>query len=235
VFLDHIGVDMSGSPMTEQISKCRTAALVCLVLQISSDAVLTLGQKALGKPMWSGYFPLIEHNAVSFVKALYEKGENGKKVIEIYPWLRQIMLDLTLNLTYGARAGDFDDAFMNKLLNSLYAIKSVQGSIAVYRDFIPILRVIPKNSNNVMDAVKERQRSIDIFYGQYLQKFNDAETPTYIVSSLGADKLFVNSHFLVVHISTTIHLICWFPFIMSTCGAASPLILVFGIKADMVF
>jgi hypothetical protein len=40
---------------------------------------LMVEQKALGKPMWPGYFPLIEHNAVSFVKALYKKGENGRK------------------------------------------------------------------------------------------------------------------------------------------------------------
>jgi phenylacetate 2-hydroxylase len=29
-FLDHIGVDISGSPMTPQIKKCRAAAVVCL-------------------------------------------------------------------------------------------------------------------------------------------------------------------------------------------------------------
>jgi hypothetical protein len=50
-----------------------------------------------------------------------------------------MMLDLTLTLTYGARAGDFDDALTNKLLNSLYAITSVQGSTAEYRHFVPIL------------------------------------------------------------------------------------------------
>jgi hypothetical protein len=74
--------------MTEQIRKCRTAALVYLVLQISSHAVLTLGKKALGKPMWPGYFPLIEHNAVSFMKALYEKGEKweeGDRNISLAP------------------------------------------------------------------------------------------------------------------------------------------------------
>jgi hypothetical protein len=31
-YLDLIGVDISGSPMTEQIRKCRTAALVCPIL-----------------------------------------------------------------------------------------------------------------------------------------------------------------------------------------------------------
>lgn len=31
-FLDHIGVDISGSPLTPQIKKCRTAAVVCTYL-----------------------------------------------------------------------------------------------------------------------------------------------------------------------------------------------------------
>lgn len=56
-------------------------------------SLLTIEQKALGKPMWPGYFPLIEHNAISFVKALYERGENGKKTMEMYPWLRQVFAD----------------------------------------------------------------------------------------------------------------------------------------------
>jgi hypothetical protein len=59
-------------------------------------SLLTVNQEALGKPMWPGYFPLIEHNAVSFVKALYEKGENGKKTMEMYPWLRQVFSDTPL-------------------------------------------------------------------------------------------------------------------------------------------
>lgn len=79
--------------MTEQIRKCRTAALVCLILRVYKLAKLTAEQKDLGKPMWPGYFPLIEHNSVSFVRALYEKGENGKKSMEMYPWLRQVISD----------------------------------------------------------------------------------------------------------------------------------------------
>jgi len=100
-----------------------------------------------------------------------------------------MMLDLTLNLTYGARAGDFDDELTNSLLNSLYAITAVRGSTAAYRHFVPLLRIIPDGNENVLDAVKERQRCIDIFYGQYLEKASKGEKPTCIVSSLGADKL----------------------------------------------
>lgn len=101
------------------------------------------------------------------------------------------MLDLTLNLSYGARAGDFDDELTNSLLNSLYAITSVRGSTAEYRHFVPLMNLIPRRGGEkiVIDAAKERQRCIDIFYGQYLDKAKKGETPTCIVSSLGADKL----------------------------------------------
>jgi hypothetical protein len=70
------------------------------------------------------------------------------------------MLDLTLNLTYGARAGGFDDALTNNLLDSLYAITSVRRSTAEYRHFVSLLWVVPERSNSVLEAVKECQRCI---------------------------------------------------------------------------
>jgi hypothetical protein len=81
-----------------------------------------------------------------------------------------MMLDLTVNLTYGARAGDFGDDLTNNLLNSLYAITAVRGSTAEYRHFVPLLRIIPERSNNVIEAVKERQRCIDIFMASIFRR-----------------------------------------------------------------
>jgi phenylacetate 2-hydroxylase len=100
-----------------------------------------------------------------------------------------MMLDLTLNLTYGARAGDFDDQLTNDLLNSLYAITSVRGSTATYRHFVPFLRLWPETMDVVKVGIKERQRCTAILYNQYLKKVADGEAPQCIVSSLSADKL----------------------------------------------
>ena len=47
-------------------------------------------QKALGKPMWPGYYNLIEPNSTKFVTALFEKGKNGRTPVDMYPWLRQV-------------------------------------------------------------------------------------------------------------------------------------------------
>ncbi|KAH8888144.1 cytochrome P450 [Thozetella sp. PMI_491] len=174
-FLDHIGVDISGSPMNEQIKRCHNAAV-----------------RALGKPNWPSYYKLMEPNSVKFMAALYEKGQNGASTMDMYPWLRQMMLDLTLNITYAARAGDFDDELTNRLLNSLYEITEVRGSTATFRHFVPFLRMWPEKMSKVMAAAKERQRCIDILYGQYLQKVADGEKPQCIVSSLSADKLSID-------------------------------------------
>lgn len=53
---------------------------------------LKIKKKALGKPKWPGYYKLIEPNSVAFVKALYEKGQNGRVTMEMYPWLRQVSI-----------------------------------------------------------------------------------------------------------------------------------------------
>jgi hypothetical protein len=78
--------------------------------QVFPQRLITVEQKALGKPMWQGYFPLIEHNAVSFVKALYEKGGNGKKTMEMYPWLRQVWPLTFCKIIQGLLTSAEDDA-----------------------------------------------------------------------------------------------------------------------------
>lgn len=57
---------------------------------VASPAFLIMKQKALGKPMWPGYYELIEPNSTKYVKALYEKGKNGRRPMDMYPWLRQV-------------------------------------------------------------------------------------------------------------------------------------------------
>ncbi|RDW85998.1 hypothetical protein BP5796_04323 [Coleophoma crateriformis] len=171
-FHDKLGIDLSGSSITEQYKRCRSAAL-----------------KALGKPMWPGYYKLIEPNSGSLIKSLYEKGQNGKIPIEFYPWLRQVIVDLALNLTYGARPGDFDDEFTKNLLDSLYAITEVRASTTAFRHYVPLLRLLPEGISKTMAAEKIRQKHIDKLYNQYLEKVAAGETPKCIVSSLGSDKL----------------------------------------------
>lgn len=100
-----------------------------------------------------------------------------------------MVTDLTLYITYGARAGDFDNELTQTLLQSIGDVTSVRGSTTEYRQYVPLLRLRRIKVSPVIEAVKVRQGCIDKLYGQYLQKVADGESPQCIVSSLSADKL----------------------------------------------
>lgn len=100
-----------------------------------------------------------------------------------------MVTDLTLYLTYGARAGDFDNDLTKTLLQSIYDVSSVRGSTTAYRQYVPWLRWRKVKASIVINAVAKRQVCIDKLYNQYLDKVANGEKPQCIVSSLSADKL----------------------------------------------
>ncbi|KAK5710836.1 hypothetical protein LTR15_012813 [Elasticomyces elasticus] len=61
-FADKLEYDLSGAAMTEPIRRCRKAAM-----------------RALAKPMWPCYYPLLEPSSVDFVKNAFTAGANGGK------------------------------------------------------------------------------------------------------------------------------------------------------------
>lgn len=91
-FLDYLGIDISGSPMTEEIRRCRQAAM-----------------KALGKPMWPMYYHLLEPSSVGLFDSVYKKGENGKQVVNIYPYIRQVRF--RVSNFFPRKSSDFEGCF----------------------------------------------------------------------------------------------------------------------------
>jgi phenylacetate 2-hydroxylase len=161
--------------MTEPIRRCRKAAM-----------------RALGKPMWPGYYPLLEPSSMNLIKNTYEKGENGKQAMEIFPFLRQVVFDLALSLTYGTRMNDADDAFIMTLVKNINNISLLRSSTARYRDYTPILRFLIPDSvsgNIVVTSEKIRQQHLDILYASLLKRIADGEEVNCIVTGLAKDKL----------------------------------------------
>lgn len=62
-FADKLQLDILGAAMTEEIRRCRKAAM-----------------RALGKPSWTGYYPLLEPSSVDLVGNAYKKGEMGESL-----------------------------------------------------------------------------------------------------------------------------------------------------------
>jgi phenylacetate 2-hydroxylase len=171
-FIDKLGVDISSSPMTPQIKRCRGAAL-----------------RALGKPLWPEYYHLLEPSSVTMLQRLYHIGNNGQKPIDLYLHFQQVVYDLILHLTYGARMGDVDDAFGKELLESVQTLTQIRSSTADFSHYVPLLRLLPRGQTKVEKTERRRRVQLDQLYNQYLKKVEKGEVVNCIVSSLGKDKL----------------------------------------------
>ena len=139
--------------------------------------------------MWPKYYHLVEPSSVGFIRSMYRNGQNGKLPLDAYYFLRHISFDLALSLTYGARFGEVNDAFMTKFLASINAISAVRSSTKSFKHFVPLLRVLPERTSATIQAEQVRAKHVDILYTSYQRRVAAGETVDCIVSSLGEDKL----------------------------------------------
>lgn len=171
-FLDKLGVDITGSPLTDQIRRCRAAAL-----------------KALGKSMWPEYYRLLEPSSEGLIFSLNEQGRGGNALLDLYPKLRIVIFDLGLSLTYGVRYGEFDDAFMDSFLQSILDITAVRASTSNFRHYIRFLRWFPESTSKLVAAEKVRAGHVKEIYGAYQARSAAEGKVSCVVSSLGSDRL----------------------------------------------
>ncbi|KAK5111252.1 hypothetical protein LTR62_005280 [Meristemomyces frigidus] len=174
-FADKLEYDLSGAAMTEPIRRCRKAAM-----------------RALGKPMWSGYYPLLEPSSVKLVQNNFRAGANGADFIDIYPELRRVVFDLTLSLTYGYRMTSENNDFVVKLIESINRISNIRSSTQRFRDYTPALRfLIPDtlSSNVIVSSEKIRQAHLETIYANLQRRLAEGEDVNCIVTGLVNDKL----------------------------------------------
>lgn len=188
-FLDKLGVDLTGSPMTDQIRKCRAAGMRALGKVYAIQICSPIYTNVCAKSNWPKYYHLIEPSSAKFISSVLEKGQNGARPMDIYVYLRQVVFDLCLSLTYGARFGEVDDEFMINFIKSINAISAVRSSTKTYRHFVPLLRVIPEGTSATIAAERTRQKHMDVLYNSYKDRVAKGEVVDCIVSSLGEDKL----------------------------------------------
>jgi phenylacetate 2-hydroxylase len=171
-FDGNLGVDLTGMPMTEQIRKCRAAAM-----------------RALGKMSWSKYWHLVEPSSGGLVKDIYAKGQNGRLSVDTYAHLRAVIFDLCLSLTYGVRYGEVNEEFMLSFIKAINDISAIRSSTESFRQFVPILRVVPEGASDTVEAEKRRAKHVDVLYKKFTERVDSGETVDCIVASLGQDKL----------------------------------------------
>ncbi|PMD46597.1 cytochrome P450 [Hyaloscypha variabilis F] len=157
-FAEKLEYDLSGANMTEPIRRCRKAAT-----------------RALGKPLWPTYYHLLEPSSVYLTRELLSKDD---EYMDIYPYLRHIVFDLALSLTYGTVSNGVDDEFTDALVESINQISFFRASTQRLRDYIPILRfLIPDfvSGNLVVAAEKRRQKYLDVIFDALKKRIASGE------------------------------------------------------------
>jgi phenylacetate 2-hydroxylase len=122
--------------------------------------------RALGKPLWPNYYHLLVQYSDNLTKELLSKGK-GSAYVAMYPYLRLIVFDLALSLTYGTQSTGVDDAFTDGLVASINRIPEFRASTQRMRDYVPLLRfLVPDfaSRNAVAVAENERQEYLDMVY-----------------------------------------------------------------------
>jgi phenylacetate 2-hydroxylase len=171
-FVDKLGVDLTGCPMTDQIRKCRAAAM-----------------RALGKMSWPKYFHLVEPSSAKLVGDIFTKGQNGSLAIDTYAHLRAVAFDLALSLTYGARFGEVDNEFTINFIKAINDISAVRSSTETFRHFVPLMRIVPESTSETIAAERKRAKHTEVLYRKFTDRVAAGETVDCIVASLGADRL----------------------------------------------
>ena len=118
-----------------------------------------------------------------------QKSNDGKTPLDLYAHLRHIVFDLCLSLTYGARFGAVDDAFMLSFIQAINSVSAIRSSTKPFRHFVPLLRLIPESTNQTVAAEKVRRKHRDALYASYQERVVRGETVDCIVSSLTEDGL----------------------------------------------
>lgn len=70
-------------------------------------------------------------------------------------------------LTYGARFGQVDDDFMLTIIKSINFVSAVRLSTKFFGHFVPILRVVPESTSQMVAAERVHRKHRDALYDDY--------------------------------------------------------------------
>ncbi|KUJ14209.1 cytochrome P450 [Mollisia scopiformis] len=157
-------------------------------MRLGSERALVVNTFAKIKDLWVGHsnYLIDKPQQHGFAKLLEQTH------LDIYPYLRQIVFDLALSLTYGTVSSGVDDEFTDALVASINQISYFRASTQRFRDYVPMLRLLVPSfasGNLVASAEKERQKRLDVIYAALKERTAAGEQADCIVNGLVKDNL----------------------------------------------
>ncbi|TKA34704.1 hypothetical protein B0A54_13304 [Friedmanniomyces endolithicus] len=119
---------------------------------------------AMNKPAVASYLPFIDELTKSLISGLLEQGRGGEMAFDPRQTIAGAVTDLTMTVNYGARLPP-DEALLNEIVDVEDGLSWIKNPLGSAQDFIPILRLLPFNSQSTRARQVNRRRLV------YLRRF----------------------------------------------------------------
>jgi len=141
---------------------------------------------ALNRPAVQSYMPLIDLESNVSIKELLHDSKGGEIDLDPRAYWQRYALNTSLTLNYGYRInGDKDAPLLKEITDVERGISNFRSTSNNWQDYIPLLRLLPSQSN---EAVKFRERR-DVYMDRLLKGLKDR-------IELGTDKPCITGNIL---------------------------------------
>ncbi|KAK1052114.1 hypothetical protein LTR74_016578 [Friedmanniomyces endolithicus] len=119
---------------------------------------------AMNKPAVASYLPFIDELTKALILELLEQGRGGEMAFDPRQAIASAVTDLTMTVNYGARLPP-DEALLSEIIDVEDGLSRIKNPLGSAQDFIPILRLLPFNSQSSKAREVNRRRMV------YLRRF----------------------------------------------------------------
>lgn len=103
---------------------------------------------ALNKPATQSYMPIIDLEATSSIREIYNDSRKGQADINPIPYFQRYALNTSLTLNYGIRIeGNIEDSLLQEIVAVERGVSNFRSTSNNWQDYIPLLRIFPKMNN----------------------------------------------------------------------------------------
>ncbi|KAH8705740.1 phenylacetate 2-hydroxylase [Talaromyces proteolyticus] len=127
---------------------------------------------ALNRPSVVSYMPFVDLESYVGIKELVQQLGHSESQVDLdpYPLFQRLALNLSLTLGYGFRIdGSIDNELLREIITVERGISTLRSTSNNWQDFIPLLRLFSKRTNEASDLRRRR----DVYLEHLLQKLKD--------------------------------------------------------------
>jgi len=117
---------------------------------------------ALNKPAVQSYMTIIDVESYSAINQIFKECENGQTDISVIPHIQRFVLNTSLMLNYGTRFSSSFDELLKEIVEVEGAISRFRSTSNNWQDYVPLLRLFPRRSNEANSYRLRRDHYLNI-------------------------------------------------------------------------